>query len=387
MTGIRILADDLTGALDTAAAFAGEVPVFLDVPPAAVEPAQVSAVATATRDVAVGALPSLLAAPIGWLAHGKTAFKKIDSLLRGNTFAEVACVARTGGFPTIVFAPAFPRQGRITHDGRQWVVPPGRTFADRTPVDDGNAADALRVFGLEVSTTSIPPAGGAPAVWLPDVRSDEEFASIVAQALPGDRDRRLWCGSAGLAHAIAAAKGRSPAPHAAGPLALPRGPLLLISASHHPVVRKQWEMLRSAERAAIMVPHSRHAALRSAFRAMGNAFDVAMFDLSPTRLLMPSEAAKLLAGQLDAIVKEAPRPAAVIVVGGDTLRSVCRAAGAQALLAGASVRTGWGLARMVGGRWDGISCFSRSGAFGDVDDLATMVERIVAHTARTRETS
>ena len=35
MSKVRILADDLTGALDTAAAFAGEVPVYLDAPPTA----------------------------------------------------------------------------------------------------------------------------------------------------------------------------------------------------------------------------------------------------------------------------------------------------------------------------------------------------------------
>ena len=62
MSEMRILADDLTGALDTAAAFAGEVPVYLDAPAAVdASPCPVSVVATATRDVPVDSLPRLLA--------------------------------------------------------------------------------------------------------------------------------------------------------------------------------------------------------------------------------------------------------------------------------------------------------------------------------------
>ena len=77
--------------------------------------------------------------------------------------------------------------------------------------------------------------------------------------------------------------------------------------------------------------------------------------------------------QLDAIVDGLPQPGQLLIVGGDTLLAVCRATGAQALLAGASRRTGWGCATLVGGRWHGTCCHSRSGAFGDPDDLLNML--------------
>lgn len=382
MSDLRILADDLTGALDTAAAFGAGVPVYLDTLAQAAA-APVSAVATATRDVPLGTLPAALAAPVRWLADGGLAFKKVDSLLRGNTYAEVAYAARAGNFSRVVFAPAFPGQGRITQDGRQWLLPAGRPLAERTAIDDGWVADAFGVFGLPVIAT--PDARDASlAVWIPDVRDDRDLAAVAAHASTHDARRWLWCGSAGLAFALAAQRGvatREVAfPRAAGP-----GPLLLISASHHPVVRKQWTLVRDVERAAIVVPHSRPAALRSAFRAMADGIDVAMFDLSPTRLLIPADAAKLLASQMQAIVSEAPRPAAAIVVGGDTLRNLCRAAGAGAMMAGGTVRTGWGCAQLTGGRWDGVPCFSRSGAFGDPDDLATMVQLVMQRTVTTKE--
>ena len=128
MTAIRILADDLTGALDTAAAFAGDIPVFIDRPPAPGDDycdAPVSVLATPTRDIPVAQLPDYLEATLAWLRSGDIAYKKVDSLLRGNTFDEIAYLLRKGEFPGAVFAPAFPAQGRYTFADRQWVAKPG----------------------------------------------------------------------------------------------------------------------------------------------------------------------------------------------------------------------------------------------------------------------
>ena len=113
MTGIRILADDLTGALDTAAAFSGKVPVYIDHPPLVSESdgdQPVSVVATPTRDVAVEELAGFLEPVLDWFVSGRMSFKKVDSLLRGNTFEEIAWLCRRGGFERVLFAPAFPAQ-------------------------------------------------------------------------------------------------------------------------------------------------------------------------------------------------------------------------------------------------------------------------------------
>ena len=52
------------------------------------------------------------------LETGDIAFKKVDSLMRGNTLSELHAVT---GFDHCVLAPAFPGQGRITRGGRQHV--------------------------------------------------------------------------------------------------------------------------------------------------------------------------------------------------------------------------------------------------------------------------
>ncbi len=62
-----------------------------------------------------------------------------------------------------------------------------------------------------------------------------------------DAHRWLWCGSAGLAHAIAAHRGLAPEVPPVAFHEATKGPVLLISASHHPVVRQQWDVLKVAE--------------------------------------------------------------------------------------------------------------------------------------------
>ena len=385
MSEVRILADDLTGALDSASAFAGEVPVYLDVPERVdASSARVAVVATATRDVPVESLPHLLAPSLRWLGDAQLAFKKVDSLLRGNTFAECAHVARAGGFGKLVFAPAFPKQGRVTIDGRQWVVPPGEPLANRQPVGDALPAAAFSALGLTVTPLAEASADRI-SVWMPNVRSDGDLARVAAMSMCSDTRHWLWCGSAGLAHAVAASRRLAPAPRRVVPPTATPGPVLLISASRHPVVREQWNAVTAAEGNAIAVVHGRQAALQAACRAMRLPFDLAILDLAPTAALSPQEAANLLAGQLGEIVREAPRPASLIVVGGDTLRALCAAAGARGLSASASSRAGWGCARLIGGVWDGVTCHSRSGAFGGRDDLSTMVRLVASPTQDQKE--
>ena len=330
---LRILADDLTGALDSAAAFAGEVPVFLDAPGPGDD--DISAVATATRDVAPRDLASMLAPSIDWLRGADLAFKKVDSLLRGNTFIECAHLGRA--FTRIVFAPAFPTQGRLTNKGRAWVVQPGSSVS--SPIGERSIVEVFA--GLD-----------AQEVWVPDVRTDTDLLAVAALSLQASSHGWLWCGSAGLAQAMAAVHGVAAQ---AEPIAPSPPPLMLVSASHHAVVRRQWVRL--------------HAEMLSSPA-------LALFDLSPAERLSAAQAATLLARQVEAIATREPRPATLIVVGGDTLRALCCATGASSLRAQASPRAGWGRARLVGGQWDGVLVHSRSGAFGADDDLLEVIRTV-----------
>ena len=376
MTSIRILADDLTGALDTAAAFAGEVPVFIDRPPTQggeFADAQISVVATPTRDAPPEDIPRHLQPVLEWLKSGGLAFKKVDSLLRGNTFSELAWLVQTGEFDTTVFAPAFPAQGRVTLNGQQWVIEPGNLSGPRQPVAL-TFVEAFTVYGLTIGL-DVRPNGKALEVWAPDVVSDAELDAVVATAERDETRSRLWCGSAGLAHALARHFGLAPSPRNAvvPPVVATTGPTVLVSASHHPVFRQQWERLCSASKPPALVNHANALEMVNVLDLVNQGVSSAWFDLSPLEKLNSLQAAQRLSAQMTQLTSGLPKPKQLIVVGGDTLLGLCRAAGVDALLAQASMRNGWGCARFLGGIWDGVPCYSRSGAFGGADDLLAMI--------------
>ena len=370
MTVIRILADDLTGALDSAAAFSGVIPVFIDQPPVAGQAydayfdAALSVVATPSRDVAVDRLPAFLRPTLGWLESGNIAFKKVDSLLRGNTFAEIAWLMQHGQFDGAVFAPAFPAQGRVTADDHQWLVKPG---APRQAMA-GPLRETLARFGLR-STAEL----GGGAIWIPEVVGDDDLDRVVEAARCDSELKLLWCGSAGLAHALARREGLAPVASAASPLPAGQGPSVLISASFQPVLREQWALLLENRQGQAVARHASNEELSVVLDQARQGAGELCFDLSPIERVGADQASSQLAAQTARLVAELPVPGQLIVVGGDTLLGLCRASGADGLLAHPAVRPGWGCARLIGGVWDGVPCYTRSGAFGGADDLLMMI--------------
>jgi uncharacterized protein YgbK (DUF1537 family) len=353
---LRILADDLTGALDCAAAFGAGVPVHLG-QPAHMNSAGIDIVATATRDVHVPELAGLLTPSLDWLRGAEVAFKKVDSLLRGNTFDEVEWLARQTPFIGLAFVPAFPAQHRVTEGGRQWWR---QTDGSRAPVAT-SIHDSLRSRGWRVDTGQVPPDVQTGSVaWVPDVLDEATLDSVARIALQTGK-HWLWCGSAGLAHALAR---HMPKPPQTGRVLPSNGQVMLVSASHHPVSREQWRLLCATHGDLC------HAGEDPSTLQVDAAHYPALIDLSSSEQITSEQAAALLNTQAQAISANAPRPGNLVVVGGDTLLALCRALGAIRLQSEAALdRPGWGCARILGGRWDGLVCHTRSGAFGSPQDL------------------
>lgn len=366
MTGIprlRILADDLTGALDCAAAFGAGVQVHLG-QPSGEACAGIDIVATATRDVPEAELPHRLSPTCDWLRGADLAFKKVDSLLRGNTFPEVDWLARQTPFAGLAFVPAFPAQQRLTENGQQWWLQADGT---RVPVATSIVED-LRTRGWTVHTGTTPPELQAePVAWVPDVLNDAALDAVARWALHRG-PRWLWCGSAGLAHALARQLPQERPVSAAPPSG---GSVMLLSASHHPVTRAQWRALRAREGQRC------HAGEDPSTLAVDAAAYPALIDLSASTPITGAQAATLLHSQMQVLAAHAPRPRTLVVVGGDTLLALCRALGATALQSEVALdRPGWGCARLLGGRWAGLVCHTRSGAFGDSMDLVDVLARV-----------
>ncbi len=358
MTSLRLLADDLTGALDTAAAFVpltGPVGGFWrhhDQLPAN------AAIDAATRELDRATAMSRHHALSDVLAQADIAFKKIDSLLRGHTFPEIAACFATGHWDRIVLAPAFPFQGRVTRDSCQY-----RRSDDGRWQNVGDIRAGLAAEGL------------ASGVSVFDAETDSNLQSIVRRNLAAG-GRILWCGSAGLAQALVAVLAPSG-------LATPdrvRAPVLGLFGSDQDVTARQL-----ANCAPYTLHLSRHyerseatqesdggfpGLLRSARNDEENItkymaqFDVAMigFDLPPDT--PRAAAAGMIRDRIATLLPALPKPGTLVVAGGETLRTVCDLLGTTHLEVTGAELPGVPRSVMRGGAWDGVDVISKSGAFG-----------------------
>lgn len=214
-----IIADDLTGAADAAAAYGPThtSSVILDVGSTWPE-AEILSINTESRYLAAEEAAAAVTSAVGRaLEQDRRVFKKIDSLLRGNVGAEVAAaLAKVGngrGRGLALVAPAFPATGRTTLGG---IVHVGGVQNTEGRFG-GDVAGALAAGGLTVDLLA-GESGRTPeklAAHLQDVQergidavvldasSDQDLQAVAAAAGLLDFPA-LLVGSGGLAAHIAA---------------------------------------------------------------------------------------------------------------------------------------------------------------------------------------
>ncbi|QCO19653.1 hypothetical protein D3869_31005 (plasmid) [Azospirillum brasilense] len=368
MPPLHLIADDLTGALDSAAAFAGParpVAVHWEGIPAGLAAGASVALDTGTRDIGdaaaarrrVTGLATRLPADRGALR-----FAKLDSLLRGHGAAEIAAWMAADRPDHCIVAPAFPFQGRVTRDGRQRVKGAGGWTAVATDLTAALAAEGERVR-LCRPGDPVP-----PGVSLWDAETDADLAAIAASglALSG---RVLWCGSGGLAAALAVAMGaeREPAPSFAS-TPLPR-PLLGLFGTDHPVTMAQ--LTACGDDVLVLPDGGTASAARVAARLAERG--AALVRLGLPDGLTRDVAAERIGRELGALARRLVPPATLLVSGGETLRALCQALGAGRLDLDGALLPGVPCSTLRGGGWNGVRVVSKSGAFGDPSLLRRLI--------------
>lgn len=362
---LRLMADDLTGALDSAAAFAASgkpVPVLWR--DAIALPEGPLAFDTGTREPD-GRRPGDRVhrlAPRLFRNPADLAFKKIDSLLRGAEAAEIAAILAARPFRYAVVAPAFPGQGRTTRGGRQGVVrPDGGWMA----LDTDLAAD-LAALGRPAT----PIRAGDPlpdGVSLADAETDEDLDRVVSAA--SDPTDVLWIGSAGLAMALS----RRFLPDRETDRVVLARPILGLFGSHHAVMEGQLAMV---ERHRVTLRGPSDALLVPARLAeRGVCLVTASVPVGATR----TAASDHIAAAFRDLVRHLAPPGALIAAGGETLRMIADALNVEALAVGGEVSPGIPCSVVRGGAWDGTCVISKSGAFGAPDILSELLDEAPAH--------
>lgn len=351
---LRLLADDLTGALDSSAEFTGLFSAVRVIWPDHLV-ANVSgslSIDSGTREMdATGAFAKVAGlAPL--LFGAEIAFKKIDSLLRGPWVAELQACLQTKHWDACIVAPAFPHQGRRTRGGRQEV-----RAADGTWRDVGDIIGALRSHGIDAHPGDTTARSGVSVF---DAETEGDLLRIAALGRQ-HAGRILWCGAGGLACALAdgteIATSRTIA-----------APVLGVFGSDHAVTSVQ---LAACSDACVPVTPEHRIDLGEIRRRLAQG--LALVKLSAPEGSARPAAARHFEQEIADLVRAVPSPRTSIVSGGETLKALCLATRAQALKVIGRIEPGVPRSVIEDGAWMGVEVISKSGAFGAPDLWARLL--------------
>jgi uncharacterized protein YgbK (DUF1537 family) len=350
MQQLTILADDLTGALDTSAELVGAfgpLDVVWSTTSMSAERGGL-VIDTGTRELGAGQASAIVQKFVPVLRDATVAFKKVDSLLRGPWTAELDVYLRSGLWDACIVAPAFAYQGRRTRGGQQYAI--GSDGSWHTV--GANILDQLRLQNIEAQSGQIG-AGLRRGVSVFDAESDADLDRVV-QIGRRYSGRVLWCGSGGLASALARGTG----------VTLSRKlktPVLGVFGSDHPATEAQ---LRACASVVVKGADGR-VDLDGIKRQLARG--LALVRLEAPHGHSRVEAAQHFEREIAALSRTIDPPGTLMIAGGETLKAQCLAVGASTLKVLGRLEPGVPRSVMQGGAWSGVDVISKSGAFGPPD--------------------
>jgi D-threonate/D-erythronate kinase len=370
---VIVIADDLTGACDTAVAFSTQglrTTMMVD-GRAEDASAEVIAVNTESRELPAQEARRKLTTLAGQLNLKRFPyiFKKIDSVFRGNTFAEIKAVVEEFPFELAIMAPAYPKLGRTSKDG---VVKVLDLSGERTlDVLRSLHAEGLGICHIKAGSRTEEIAevleknlrGECHLVYC-DAISESDLQSIVTESRKL-AVRTLWIGSAGLAHALAIdmATDNSGRPSfetlTDSPLET-SGSVVFFIGSDHLVTQKQVAALR--EKYEVAEP-SFQGFKRSRSKG-GNTFIMPVIREVTTELDISRTLESIHPDEISCL----------FMTGGDTAALVCRALGVQTLQMLNEFAPGLPRGLVTNGTLNGATVILKSGGFGEIDVLCRIAE-------------
>jgi 4-hydroxythreonine-4-phosphate dehydrogenase len=383
---VTIVADDLTGACDAGALFAGRapVPILIGTLAAAADWPAV-AVDTESRGLEAAEAAALMRRTAAGLAvrlASGIVFKKIDSTFRGPIVAELAALLETIRASTVLVCPAFPAEGRTVLNGMLLVdgVPAHETPVGLDPAYPGPLSDLLDILSRE-GTSGIPVTHlplkevrvgaeelrrglqGRRGILVADAETDADLEALARAGLA--QGSLLLAGSAGLARPVSAALGLT-----SRPVSCPApGAWLIVAGSRHPSTRAQIAALEAGGVAGARVSQAGEAALDSVISALKGGQPAFMASPDGSARADKKMAATLAALSLRAVIAS---PSIVAITGGETAHAFVHAWGATRLELDGAPAPGLALGRLVAPDGSTLPILTKAGGFGSPELLLTL---------------
>ncbi len=398
---LGIVADDLTGAMDSSGYFAslgfGTV-VVLD--PGYPSDADVVVITTNSRAEDPKIASQRIKQAVGGLV-GRVVYKKIDSTLRGNIGVELEAAIEELGGEKVIVAPAFPAVGRTTVNGVLLVN--GVAVADTQfandpvlPVKESHIPGLLekstrrRVGGIAVADIEAGPEflyrkidGMAEDIVVCDV-TDQSHLTGIARAAVLAEGRWLLCGSGGLARELHLFLARERKVTEEAPSGLPSGSVLVAVGTRNQVAAKQ--LHRAKEELGLPILDMDVARINQKDVASGvrSVVEEANHLLGKRKLLAISSTfsryAPTLKGVIPAVMAEVVagilakhKFAGLFLSGGDIALEVCRRLSASAIQVHGEVEPGVPAGELVGGQGRGMRVVTKAGGFGTEEALVKSI--------------
>ena len=416
MIQLLVIADDLTGSIDTGVQFARQGlvtlvtlepgPDFGSMPP----DLQVLVADTESRHLNPGEAARRVMAIVGSARkHGIDSFyKKTDSTLRGNLGAELEAALSASGRRKLCFIPAFPGARRFTRQGIHYIgdKPLHLTRFGSDPLEPVKTSSITAILA-EQSGRRTETVGAAklrfPEAWAKsgaeflvfDCESDSDLEEI-GTTLRDLGLLGLTAGSAGFAGVLPGLLGL---PRRQPETVRPRGPLLVLNGSLNRSSLEQADYAKKRGVKSFVIPlemllappgdtapeAGRMADTLAAEAAAGR--DVLLRSLasgeSPDHLFKENTQhqdikalclrVSLNLGKITAAVLAKSDFGSLAVFGGDTLIGVLEALSVTGIRPLAEIEPGIAVSRFAGGSRD-LPLISKAGGFGDEDIILRLID-------------
>ncbi|MDC5697947.1 hypothetical protein OO014_11810 [Intrasporangium calvum] len=411
---VLVLADDITGANDTAVQFARSGwRAYLALTQAGMgvldEEQVVVARSLGTRAESAEAAAARTELAVVERGAGRHVYLKIDSTMRGSVAGQLAGAVR--GKRTYepesfaVLCPAYPAMGRTVRNGEILVdgEPAHRGPAGRDPITPINTSTLSELVPDGVRVPLMPdPADLAVAInraalhatcVVVDAESEADL-DCLAQAIGHLGERVVPAGSAGLAMALAARWGASLPSRTATdedtPEPAARHTAVVVSSQHQAALDQVRATLTDLPASAIGSSVAAWEDVASEEGTRRWAEDVLAHDGRPIHLLQAPplnrdrggsgsdgpRVAKALADVVSRLADARPNDLALVLVGGDGAAAVLSRLGAEALRVTGALVEGVPVGTVVGGRHAGLRIATKAGGFGDNTTLTRIVSKL-----------
>ena len=413
---VAIIADDLTGAADAAAAFArpgASVPTSMDrYPPPGWQGRTAFAVTTESRACSPQEVRQLVSDSLGAAlqAGAELIYKKVDSNLRGNIGLELAAVSGVLARP-IVLAPAFPVRGRTTLGGVSLIdgVPVAETEMasdPEAPVRHSALPELILsqqpelpvrhcpLEDLRAGRCEIAPGHDGGPILIIDAETDTDLAIIAKLAL-STSPLPVLAGSAGLAAAVAAQL-LGPAERPAWPTQVGE-PVLAVLASSSRRLGAQVEAARDAGATAIGIVCTSFSWEEELVPELAGAIDSALAEIKAGRdavvfatgpLPGVARAVDLVVehlAHLSFVVAKRGHPAGLLLGGGSTAHAILTTLGASAVDVDDEPLPGIAAGTVADGHFAGRPLVLKPGAAGGREAIVELLHYL-RRRAAARET-